>query len=603
MQNNTYTNQKKRKVLSRIVFLVFFIILSRYFYIQTITTDSFVEKASDNSLTAIKSIPPRGIIYDRNGKIIVSNRNSFSVKIYPLHYDESFDIDLFYQIINSAYKRSKLLINQNDFSDLIYKHRSRLDKKYKPMNIINFIDFKTKALLSEYKNDFPGLIFSSNPARFYPKSPKISHVLGYLRPVKRDSLKIGGYYSIDDVIGIDGIEKIYENQLRGHKGINYHMINTFGKDLGINRDKSIPSIPGQDIHLTIDYDLQLLVENLLEDLKGSIICMNPLNGEVLAMASAPDYSLSQFIGPLKKEVWQSWNEEDRLVNRSTAGTYHPGSLYKLVTSIMFIDQQLVSLDQKVFCNGKYELEDQSRPEKPQIHRCWKEEGHGEVNLHDAIVQSCNVYFYDMILKYQEKNKYIINELYNYASMLGFNKKTGIEIYEKSGRIPNSDWMVINQGKRWPKRGSMPNLSIGQGSNSVTPIQVINLINLIAMRGQTYQPKLTLNSPLKPIDSNINKYVWEEIQSAMYDVVNSDKGTAFVLRNENAIIRGKTGTAQKISSSTKEQLLSWFGGYIELDEDLISLVVLIEDTNSETKSLAKNISNKIFNYIVESEINE
>ena len=200
--------------------------------------------------------------------------------------------------------------------------------------------------------------------------------------------------------------------------------------MGVDNKRSIPYVPGEDLFLSIDYDLQKFIENLLLEHVGSIICMNPSNGEILAMASAPDYSLSQFIGPLKYDTWQAWTKEKRLLNRSTAGTYHPGSLYKLVTSIMFLDKQMINKEEKIFCNGKFELEDQSNPDKPKVFRCWKEEGHGDVNLHDAIVQSCNVYFYDMILKNQDKNKYIINDLNNYAKKLGLNKKVGIEIFEK-----------------------------------------------------------------------------------------------------------------------------------------------------------------------------
>ncbi len=603
MKNHKTTNSNKRKNITNVIFFIFLIIILRYFYIQVIIKNQFIESASKNHFTKIKSIPPRGIIYDRNGEVIVANRRSFSIKIYPKHYDEIFNINLFYKIINLAEKRSKILIKKDDFSEIVKRNQRSNVRRYQPINIINFIDFKTKALLSEYKNDFPGLIFSSNPSRFYEDSPSISHVLGYLRPVQKDSVNKESYYSINDIIGISGIEKVYEQKLRGKKGVEYHVINTFGKDLGIDKNKSIPYVSGEDIYLTIDYSLQLFIENLIKGYKGAVICMNPINGEILAMASAPDYSLSQFIGPLKTDVWEKWKKEKRLVNRATQGKYPPGSLYKLVTSIMFMDQQLISLNEKVFCNGKFELEDQSNPGKPKIFRCWKEGGHGKVDLHDAIVQSCNVYFYNMILKYQENNNYIINDLYKYAKMLGLDKKTGLEIPEKKGRIPNSDWMVINEGRSWPKRGSMPNLSIGQGANSITPIQAINLINYIAMRGEVYEPRLVLNAPSKVVKTKISKYVWDEIQSAMYDVVNTDNGTAFMLKNNNAIIRGKTGTAQTISSSTSTHLLSWFGGYLESDNDLISLVVLMEDTDSKTKSIAKVISKKIFDYILETQTNE
>ena len=334
-------NINKARVLSNVVLLIFLLILSRYFFIQILSKQQFIKYASDNKYTAVESIPPRGIIYDRNGTVIVSNRNTFSIKIYPNHYDESFNVDLFYKIINNAEKRSKLFINQNDFKNQILVHKNNSIKKYKPITVINFIDFKTKALLSEYKNDFPGLIFSINPSRFYQNLPNLSHVLGYLRPVHQDSVYSSSYYSINDIIGIDGIERVYEKKLRGKKGQESHIINTYGKDLGVDKKRSIPSVPGDDLFLSIDYDLQIFIENLLAKHAGSIICMNPANGEILGMASAPDYSLSQFIGPLKYDTWQEWTKEKRLINRSTGGTYHPGSLYKLVTSIMFLDKQMI----------------------------------------------------------------------------------------------------------------------------------------------------------------------------------------------------------------------------------------------------------------------
>jgi penicillin-binding protein 2 len=377
--------------------------------------------------------------------------------------------------------------------------------------------------------------------------------------------------------------------------MEFRLIDVKGIDYGRDTQQEIRnSKVGSDIQLTIDYELQLKIEDLLKNQNGSIICMNPENGEVLAMASSPDYSLKEFIGPLKQELWDQWKEDNRLLNRATMGKYEPGSLYKLVAFVMFMEERKIPIDAKVFCNGKYELEDQSNPGKPQIYRCWKKEGHGEVDLHDAIMKSCNVYFYDMILKYQEKDKYIINVLHKYAEELGFNEKTGIEIVEKKGRIPDSDWMVRNNGKRWPKRGSMPNLIIGQGANAITPLQAINSINLIAMDGATFQPKLILDNPSVPFNSSIDQYVWVKLKEAMYSVVNDEGGTGISLKNNDFIIRGKTGTAQTTSSSI-ENLISWFGGYIEYDDNLMSLLVMVENTNSDTKSIAKILSKELINF--------
>ena len=171
-----------------------------------------------------------------------------------------------------------------------------------------------------------------------------------------------------------------------------------------------------------------------------------------------------------------------------------------------------------------------------------------MDINDAIKKSCNVYFYDMILKYQEKDNLIINELFNYSEKLGFNNKTGIEIFEQKGRIPDSKWMNINEGKRWPKRGSMPNLVIGQGANAITPLQAINAINLIATSGNTFKPRLVMETPLIPLKSSIKDHIWINLQDALHSVVNEEgAGTTDSLRKQDAIVRGKTGTAQSKSN--------------------------------------------------------
>ena len=586
---------RKENIFNFILF-IFVLITFRYFYIQVLRADFFNEESGKNSTRLIKTKPPRGFILDRNGKVIVSNRSTFSILMYPIHYNDSlFDHNLFFDIINNANKRSVFLIKEDYFIDSLKKSKRYRTKKYKPVSIVNYIDFETKDKLMEYKIQFPGLAFNANPARFYPKDLRLAHVLGYLRPIPINMVEVDGY-DYGDIWGVDGIENKFETLLRGDKGMEFRLVDVKGIDYGRDPEReNSNSKVGTDVQLTIDYDLQLKIENLLKGYNGSIICMNPENGEVLAMASSPDYSLKEFIGPLKHEIWNQWKKDKRLLNRATAGEYEPGSLYKLVSFIMFMQERKVPIDTKVFCNGKYELEDQSNPGKPQIHRCWKKDGHGEVDLHDAIMKSCNIYFYDMILKYQEQDEYIIDVLYKYAEELGFNKKTGIEIFEKDGRIPDSDWMVKDKGKRWPKRGSMPNLVIGQGDNAITPLQGINLINLIAMEGKTFKPKLILNNPSIPFNSSINQYVWVKLKEAMYSVVNNKDGTAFNLKNDTFIIRGKTGTAQMTSNSSEENLISWFGGYIEGQNNLMSLLVMIEGTNSETKGIAKTLSKNIIEF--------
>ena len=597
MKNNSAIFTARKNNLIFFIFFIFLIITLRFFFIQIIKHESFESASDRNSSRLVKTNAPRGFITDRNDRVIVSNRSTFSIEIYPVNFnDSSFNYNLFYSIINKAKKRSNFLIKKDNFIDSInYIKKNFRKRKFKPVSIINYIDFETKALLSEYKIHFPGLSFKSNSARYYSKDLKLSHVLGYLRPIPIDKVNNDGY-DINDIYGVDGIESKYEDKLRGTKGMENRIIDAHGLDYGLDNEKdNIPSIAGDNVKLTIDYDLQYTVEKLIEKYTGSVICMDPLNGEVLAMASSPNYSLSEFIGPLKHEIWNDWTERKILLNRATVGQYQPGSLHKLVAYIMFMDKNLVPNDLKVHCNGKYELEDYSNPGKPQIYRCWKEDGHGEVDINDAIKKSCNVYFYDMILKYQEQDNLIIDELSKYSKKLGFNNKTGIEIFEQKGRIPDSKWMNINEGKRWPKRGSMPNLVIGQGANAITPIQAINAINLIATNGNTFKPRLVMESSLVPLKSSIKKHIWINLQDALHSVVNEEGGTAYSLRKNDVIVRGKTGTAQSKSNSSSEDLISWFVGYIEHNEKLMSIVVMIENTNTKTKGLAKEISNEIINY--------
>ena len=352
MKNNFKDLSIRKKYFFNFILLIFSLIAIRFFYIQVIKNDFFIQKSGTISTRLVNTKPPRGFITDRDGKVIVSNRSTFSTLIYPAYYTDSlFDYNLFYDIINKANKRSNFLVNKISFSDSLIKSKKRRDLKYKPIRIINYIDFETKAKLMEYKIQFHGLAFKSNPARFYPNNLRLSHVLGYLRPIPAEKIDIDGY-DRNDSWGRQGIEGKFENILRGEKGMEYRLVDVKGIDYGVDFEReNIDSKVGSDVQLTIDYDLQLKIEDLLKGHNGSIICMNPENGEVLAMASSPDYSLKEFIGPLKQELWDQWKKDNILLNRATMGKYEPGSLYKLVAFVMFMEERKVHIDTKVFLDN------------------------------------------------------------------------------------------------------------------------------------------------------------------------------------------------------------------------------------------------------------
>ena len=264
---------------------------------------------------------------------------------------------------------------------------------------------------------------------------------------------------------------------------------------------------------------------------------------------------------------------------------------------------MVSKTWTVNCNGVYHFGDRD-------FHCWNIAGHGEVNLHDAIKKSCNVYFYDRILKYQEENANIINVLNTYATKLGFGNKSGLNLhYEIKGKVPTVKSMneLYRGSRNWSKRGNMPNLIIGQGETTVTPIQVINFINLIATDGNTFKPKLVLDEESIPFNYSLKQDTWNIVNQGMYAVVNDIGGTAnsfidsSILNNDQVNIMGKTGTAQKesLDDDKSEDLMyiSWFAGYIEMDDNIMSITVMLDDVNKDSKTVAKKISNQIFDYYI------
>ncbi|SVD61419.1 uncharacterized protein METZ01_LOCUS414273, partial [marine metagenome] len=232
MKNNSRDFTIRKKNIFNFILIIFVLIIFRFFYIQVIKNDFFKKESEKHSSHLIKTKPPRGFIIDRNGKVIVSNRSTFSIQIYPVHYNDSlFDYNLFYDIINKANKRSNFLVNKKQFIDSLIKSKKYRTSKYKPITIINYIDFETKALLSEYKIQFPGLAFKTNPARFYPDTLRLSHVLGYLRPIPIDSVGVDGY-DYNDSYGVDGIEGKFEHMLRGEKGMEFRLVDVKGIDYG-----------------------------------------------------------------------------------------------------------------------------------------------------------------------------------------------------------------------------------------------------------------------------------------------------------------------------------------------------------------------------------
>ena len=571
-------NFKKKEIIFLCCLILVIPIFLQFIKLQIIDSKKYKERAGKNSLRQIFLKASRGVIYDRNGVALVDNQEKFSIEITPNDMaSEKFNYDIVESIIglDKAYMDS--IINYN-----MVEGRGA----YIPFTLVKFLDFSKKIMLEEYKTELPGLRFVSNPVRNYVSDVSMPHTLGYLKTVTPDIVKEknqgneGYKYFNYDLYGYSGIEKKYEEILRGTHGWEYRLVNNVGLDQGktMHTNHELPK-KGNDVYLTIDSNLQIYAEKLIKGLVGTIICMDPETGEVLAMASSPDYDLKSFIGPVPLNVWNKWNFEIEkpLINRALSGTYAPGSLFKIIVASLILNS-----NQKDFisnCTGSYTYYDQ-------VFSCWNIEGHGKMNLREAMKNSCNHYFYEAIQYFS------FEEWVKEAQKFQFGKSTDIDLFnEKKGLIPNRDFLNNKYTSRGWSKGNLLLYSIGQGEVLTTPIQIINMINIIANNGLLHTPHINKDIEVDPIKINIKKSVLSKIADALYSAVNEYGGTGGKAYVSNGISRGKTGTAENPHGEPH----SWFTGYVTANnKSKMSIVVLIEN-GGKGSDIAANISGKIFNY--------
>ena len=569
--------QKRVLITSYIVMCA--IVLYNYFFLQIIEFEKFNEKAGNNSIRKIILNAPRGIIYDRNKIPLVDNKPLYNIELIPKDIEKDFNYSLFKEItgIDSSYIDS--IIHKNKY----------LGSSFKPKVVKRYIDFEMKSIIEEYKLDLNGVYFSELPARTYTSDCNLTHVLGYLRQIDQEDLNTALYKS-DDIIGYSGIEKYYEQYLRGEYGVDYYLVNSLGivKNKYEKGNLSFKPKQGDSIILSIDSKLQKFVENKMKNMAGTIIIMNPNNGEILSLVSNPDYDLKSFIGPIPINNWKNLinNSNKPFTNRAIQATYPPGSIFKLLLSAIALENNKINQSRKINCEGVYDFHNTA-------FKCWKEEGHGEINLSSAIKQSCNIYFYNLMQD-------IEFDLWSKESeRLGFNKKTFVDLpSEVTGNIPNRKYMnKTYKDKGGWSTGHLLNFSIGQGEVLVTPIQVIQLINLIANEGKFFYPSLRVHNEKEFQLVDYKNHVWKFIKKAMYDAVNGDKGTAYKAKIDNSSISiyGKTGTAQVCSNCDSEPH-AWFTGFMEFDNKLVSICILIEN-GGKGSNIPSEISGEVFDYIL------
>lgn len=586
-------------LLTFLLLLVFFI-LARLYYLQVISHDHYDTLSDSNRIKYVQTSPRRGIIFDRNNMILADNSSQYSVQI---NTEVATNIK---EIIADVDKEINLAeIEIENF----YKKKN----KYAHLNNIVLKDNITeeevaKILSIRYKH--AGLDVKASLLRHYPYKDITSHVIGSIGYIdEKDLLNLDRQkYKNTKYIGKTGIENFYENNLFGASGYRHVEVNAKGRELRDIEKKS--SLPGEDIYLTIDINLQKYMYSLLSGYVGSSIAMNPKNGEILGMVSTPS------IDP-NNRLWKNEINQDEikslkspLFNRSVNGSYSPGSTIKPIVALAGIYNKVINPLDEYYAGPFFQL-----PKSSRRFRDWKPEGHGIVDTKKAIAQSCDVYFYMLA------DKLGIEKLSSFFKYFSFGSKTGIDMpNESSGVLPSEEWKSKNIGYKWTD-GDTVISGIGQGYFLTTPLQLVYATSIIANKGNISIPKLNINSKPKKnseilkaeefLKNNISTKDWNLINDSMFDVVNKKNGTAYwSTNNKKNEIAGKTGTVQVYEISqdddrNKDKELpdhlkdhSLYIGYAPASKPEIVVATIIENVGSGSKYAAP-ISNKIINYYLDS----
>ncbi len=524
--------------------LVGLCMLGRLAYVQLFET-SYQLSADSNSRRKVIQYPSRGLIYDRNGKLLVSNQPVYDIMIIPREVHEFDSLD-FCNTVGIDMPTLRRL-----FKELRLNIRRRRASIYKPSVFIRQLSGERYAMLQEKLYKMEGFYAQRRTLRKY-EYPAAAHVLGYVGEVNENIIKKDPYYISGDYIGISGIESSFEEQLRGKKGINYQMVDVLGRQKGSFRDGAYDTlaISGKDLTLSLDIDLQLYGEKLMAGKTGSIVAIRPETGEILCMVSAPSYDPSLLIGRDRSVNFPVLTTDPLkpLFNRAIQAWYPPGSTFKTINALIGLQEGVVTPDTKYPCSFGYTT--------GRFHMgC---HGHmSPLNLRQSIQNSCNAYYaYEFRTILDNKKYNSVNDALeswkNYLVNFGLGYRLGVDIAnENRGFVPNAAYYDKSLGKGWTSLGVV-SLSIGQGELLLTPLQMANVAATIANKGWFYTPHAVHRIQDSEIDSLYTSKRYTGIDTAYFSVIQdgmemavwgTDGGTARGAQIPGIRICGKTGTAQ------------------------------------------------------------
>lgn len=588
---------RRERILAWAVTAVFAMILLRLFTMQVLQGARYRELSEENRIRVEVLTAPRGEIRDRKGRLLADSVPSFTVTLDPF--------DRAYQdapaLLDSTIVRLGAILAENP-DDLREKVRRERKQSFSPVRLKRNVDMKSVAYVSEHAAALPGVDVESEPLRRYPLGPMGSHLLGYVGEISDKELEdpANGGYLRGDLIGRMGIEKQYEALLRGVDGKRFVEVNALGRKAELLGDKR-PILPtrGADLTLSIDLDLQRAAEEAFEPgARGAVVAIDPRTGEVLALASRPNYDPNEFSTGITTKRWRELSEGGNypLFNRAIQAAYPPGSTLKPFVVLCGLLANVIEPGTtfRETCDGAYQFGSRA-------FRCWKPAGHGTLALRGAVAQSCDVYFYQLGIRMG------LDRLSSFMKELGTTTRSGIDLpQERRGLFPDAAWYDKHYGAGKWSRGLILNLSIGQGEISLTPVKLAQLTALMANGGTLWKPRIVREASRDgktfPVanagaDSVSRHFAFDpravrRVQESMEAVVYDEHGTGGMSKVEGVRIAGKTGTAQNPHGEDHALYIC----YAPADAPEIAMAVLLENAGhggSEAAPVARRVLEAYF----------
>jgi len=586
MKDENLSNKYKWCTLVLVITMT--VLLIRLWDLQIMRGSEMRKLSEQNRIRVKKIVAPRGIIYDRTGKVLADTRPSFNIYLTPE------DIRDFSQTVDGL---ARLLACDREEIIEKMKAASGMPPSF-PIKIKSDIPMDEVARVEAHRVYIPGVSIQIEPKRNYPYAAAFAHVIGYVSEISDEELKDKKKYkdySPGDYIGKYGLERSYENDLRGVDGEKRVEVDAIGRE--VRTLDVVDHIPGHSLHLNLDLELQLAADKALETRKGAAVALNPKTGGALVVASRPGFDPNLFASGISKQDWQkiALDKAHPLQNRAIQGGYPPGSTFKILTAMRALELGIINERTTFTCGGGFAYGNR-------VFKCWKKGGHGSVSVHRAIVESCDVFFYNVGLRLG------VDRIHEFGTIVGLGRVTGIDLpNEQKGLLPSTEWKRKRYNQPWYE-GETVSVAIGQGAVWLTPVQLAQLSSFVANDGKNFKPQIVNRivstegktvrtfEPVVNADVKFKPGVLKIVRDGMRGVVNEPGGTAGASRVQNVLMCGKTGTAQAGSDKVRLGDHAWFIAYAPAEDASIAMAILVEHGlhgSSAAAPIAKGITETLF----------